>query len=146
MELSLKRLIIESEQKWEKPSFEEEREEFERTAEELDIPIEKLETAFKEGNLRMMPKSIWEKLKNTDSTKTESFYELVMVLQKYQKKDPEFERDWKGLRKAFDKKLPMKAPIVLKHDKEFYLISGNTRLMVAKVLETQPVFIYLVSV
>jgi hypothetical protein len=146
MDISLKRLITESEQKWEKPSFDEEKEEFERTAEELDIPLSELEDAFNHGNLRMMPKPIWEKLKNTDSANTETFDELVQILQKYKKKDPEFERDWRTLRKAFDKKLPMKAPIVLKHDKEFYLISGNTRLMVAKVLETQPVFIYLVSV
>jgi hypothetical protein len=144
MELSLKRLITESEQKWEKPSFEEEREEFTRTAEELDLNIDALEKSFKSGNLRMLPNRVWDKLKNTDSNKTESFDQLVQVIQKYKKKDPTFERDWLGLKKAYKQGLPMKAPIVLKHGKEFYLIAGNTRLMVAKVLGVQP-FIYLVT-
>jgi hypothetical protein len=144
MELSLKRLLTEIEQKWEKPSFGEEREEFERTAEELDLKLEKLHDAFKNGNLRLLPKSIWEKLNNTDSIKTDSFDSLVQVLQKYKKKDPEFERDWLGMKNAYKKGLPMKAPIVLKHKGEYHLIAGNTRLMVARVLGVQP-FVFLIS-
>lgn len=145
MSLSLKRLIIESEQKWEKPSFNEELEEFERTAEELDLDINSLKNAFENGELRMLPSRIWEKIKNTDSLKTDSFDSIVQVIQKYQKKDPEFERDWRGLKNSYNKKHPMKAPIVLKHNKEFYLIAGNTRLMVAKVLGVTP-FVYLIIV
>lgn len=145
MGTSLKQLLLEIENKWEKPSFEEERSEFEKIAEELDLDMSELERNFTNGELRMFPKKIWNQLKNTDSTKTTSFDDLVQVIQKMKKTDPEFDRDWKGIALAIKKGLPMKAPIILKHKKAYYLIAGNTRLMVAKAMDNQP-FIWLMCI
>lgn len=143
MDLKLKDLILESEKKWKIPSFNDEYNNLEFIAEQLDLSMDTIKTEFNQGELRILPNSIWDKLKNTDSTKTENFHDLVQVIQKYQKKDPEYSKDWKSIKNGMkDSMAKMTAPVVMKHGKDYYLISGNCRLMVAKALSVQP-FVYL---
>ena len=47
-------------------------------------------------------------------------------------------RDIKSLINAFDNWKDIQAPIVLNTGKEYYLVSGNTRLMVSKAKKIKP--------
>ena len=146
MEVTLKELLMEIENKWERPSIDDERDAIESVETEYDMEIGSIVNAFPNGNMRMLPDSIWQSLQNTDSTKTESFYDLVQVIQKQQKKDPSYDKDWKGLRDVYSDDIKkMKAPIVVKHKGDYILVSGNARLMVAKAMKISP-FVFLVQV
>ena len=140
--IKLKDLLIETKNVWKKPTYKSEDKAFDEAAEELDLDIAKIKKSFNNGAIKPLVKDVWSQLKNTDSTKTDTFHDLVQILQKYEKSDPEFKKDWKGIQNGFKKKSSMVAPIIMKHGKQYYMISGNTRLMVAKAMTIQP-YVYL---
>ena len=47
-------------------------------------------------------------------------------------------RDWKSLRRTMENNTPVPAPVVARLSGELHLVSGNTRLMVAKALGKIP--------
>lgn len=146
MEITLKQLLLEIDNKWEIPSLNDEEAAIRSAAEEFDLSLKTIVDRFPSGQLRLMPQKVWERLKNTDSTKTESFYDMVQTIQKHQKKDPTYEKDWKNIKDGFkDDVKKMKAPIVVRHKNEYILLAGNARLMVAKAMNVPP-FVYLFSI
>ena len=112
---------------WNKPSFESEKEEFERTAKELNLSFEVLKNAFKSGQVKQLTNNIWQKLENTDSWQTDT-------MEKVKKLAEEYNKDLDSIINA--KKLPM--PIILKNKNEYYLIAGNTRLMYSRANKINP--------
>lgn len=112
---------------WLHPSFKEEIDEFKRTANEKNIPLEDLKLAFKNGKPITLTNDVWKKMKNTDSWKTDTMAKVEVLADKYGK-------DLKSIMST--SKLPM--PIVLKNKNEYYLIAGNTRLMYCKANKIVP--------
>lgn len=145
MEFLLKNLLLEvTNEVWVEPTFDEELDQFQHISEELGLPIENLRDAFNEGSLQYLRKPIIEKLNNSDLKKIESYSDVVNLIQKNQKKDPTYEPDWKSLQQAIKSKSKLPAPIIMKYNSEYYLIAGNIRLMLTKILN-QPFIGYVFS-
>jgi len=142
MDESLKKLLLEVQNKWTTPKLENELKDLEAVAEEFDISLDRLKEDFKRGEIRMLPNKIWETLGRCDCKKANSFLEIVDIAHKQQKVDPEYKSQWKEFKEAFRSGKQLSAPVVMKHDHQYHLVSGNTRLMVAKVMNVTP-FVYL---
>lgn len=143
--ISLKELLIESKEEWKEPTIEAEESDFEMLADQLDISLDKIKEAFDEGELKRLMPSVWDKLKNCDCKKANSFKDIVDLSQKLQKKNPDYKSNWKQFKKDFKNNKPVKAPIVMKYGDDYYLVAGNTRLMVAKLMDVSPaiyLFVY----
>jgi hypothetical protein len=118
---------------WIIPEVEEEKEEIERTAIALDLDFDDLYSDTENGKLTVLTDDIWEKLDNTDSWNIES-------LQQAKELAEEYEKNIDAIIEGFiSENISMPAPIVLKYSEEdYYLIAGNTRLMVAKAFKVRP--------
>jgi len=90
---------------------------------------------LKNGKLVYLNQHIKDRLQNTKFPKVSSYAEIVDFIQKKQKSNPEYVRDWKQIQLSLKSQSQMDAPIILKHKNEYYLIDGNIRLMVAKLLD-----------
>jgi hypothetical protein len=121
---------------YEKPSLDFEMDELKRTSETLNIDFEELVKKFNESELSPLSDSDWQKMQNTDSYKIKSINSLMKLLKKYG-------RDANRLINIFNKianEKKIEAPMVLymKNKKPYlidpYLIGGNTRLSVIKIL------------
>lgn len=121
---------------YEKPSLNFEMDELKRTSETLKIDLEKLVKKFNESELSPLSDSDWQKMQNTDSYKIKNINSLMKLLKKYG-------RDANRLINIFNKianEKKIEAPMVLymKNKKPYlidpYLIGGNTRLSVIKIL------------
>lgn len=112
---------------WKKPTFDSEKEEFERVADEAGIPLEELRAAFQQAPLENLTDKDWSRLENTDSWETTSLEAGRELAQKYGR---DIDRIAQG------GALP--APIVLELDGKLTLVAGNTRLMVARALKDSP--------
>lgn len=125
------------------PKVENERGEIERVAEEFakdntDAFVEEFITKAKASKMEKLDEKIWEKLQNTDSVDVEKD-----EWDKVKEHAGEGERDWENLKKRFEKELLVDVPMIVKvinEDREevYHLVSGNTRLMVAKALGVTP--------
>lgn len=124
---------------WKKPDLQEEIEEIERTAVDLDIDASKLFEDAKKGKIIDLSDDIWSKLHNTDSWDIKSIEDARVLADEYDK-------DIESLIRGFESgKASIPAPIVLKRQEGgYYLIAGNTRLMVARAFGMIP-RIYLVE-
>ena len=124
---------------WKKPDLQEEIEEIERTAVDLDIDASKLFEDAKKGKIIDLSDDIWSKLDNTDSWDIKSIEDARVLADEYDK-------DIESLIRGFESgKASIPAPIVLKRQEGgYYLIAGNTRLMVARAFGMIPK-IYLVE-
>ena len=118
---------------WKKPDLEEEIEEIERTAIVLDIDASKLFEDAKKGKIIDLSDDIWSKLDNTDSWDIKSIEDARVLADEYDK-------DIESLIRGFESgKASMPAPIILKRQEGgYYLIAGNTRLMVARAFGMIP--------
>jgi hypothetical protein len=105
---------------WEKPSKDEEKNEFSRYP-------KKYWNKFEAGRLVDLDEKTWSNLKNTDSYSIKDIDHAKELANIYK-------RDIESILKA--DKLP--APIVVEKNKEYELVSGNTRLMVARALKIKP--------
>lgn len=124
---------------WKKPDLQEEIEEIERTAVDLDIDASKLFEDAKKGKIIDLSDDIWSKLDNTDSWDIKSIEDARVLADEYDK-------DIESLIRGFESgKASIPTPIVLKRQEGgYYLIAGNTRLMVARAFGMIPK-IYLVE-
>ncbi len=118
---------------WKKPELQEEIEEIERTAVDLDIDTSKLFEDAKKGKIIDLSDDIWSKLDNTDSWDIKSIEDARVLADEYDK-------DIESLIRGFELgKGSIPAPIVLKRQEGgYYLIAGNTRLMVARAFGMIP--------
>jgi hypothetical protein len=122
---------------WVKVSFADEKEEFLRTVNEFSDSKQKtenfklLESKYKIAKIVSLNNRDWSKMQNTDSWETDT-------LDKIQKAVKSTPRSIESvINEFFSSKV--RSPIALKlGDGSLYLIAGNTRLMVAKMLEVKP--------
>lgn len=95
--------------------------------------IEKFILKSAEGNLSALSDFDWNRLENTDSRDIEKG-DWVSVGELAESHG----RDWKILKARMESRGEIEAPIVYKNKDSLHLVSGNTRLMVAKALGVRP--------
>ncbi len=125
---------LEQNSRWTKPDLGKEHDELVRTANELNLDLNKLLKASENGKLERLTLNIWHSLENTDSNDVNrgDMEALARISKSY-------DRDYKSILNAIQHNEQIESPIVLdRHDNHPYLISGNTRLMVARVLGMVP--------
>ena len=93
----------------------------------MGLSYNKLKESFKNGNLSMLTDKKWNRLRNTESTKVTSFYDITQIIQK----KPDY-KDVEGIRNAYDNQKAVYAPIIMFYEGDYHLVAGNTRLMLAK--------------
>lgn len=80
------------------------------------------------GSLQVLSSEIWEQLENTDSNTEISNGDF----QKAKELAQHYKKDYDGLVAAIEKGEKLSAPIILHWNGCYHLVSGNTRLMIAK--------------
>jgi len=124
--------------RWLKPDLEYESEELQRTSTELKIPIDALVDAFRSGKLMELSQQLLAKLQNTDvvARKPIKYGRIKNAVAKYGKTPEGIARIKKLIRKGME----IDAPVVLfRPGQNPYLVSGNTRLLVANSMGTTPI-------
>jgi hypothetical protein len=82
-----------------------------------------------------LTEEIWRALDNTDSFDIpHNGWQQVAEHIDHTNKETGATRDWKDLKQKMENKQELDAPIILKYSDEIHLVSGNTRLMVARAL------------
>lgn len=120
------------------PDVKKELGEIERVAKEYGGEYEKefITEFIKRGSkqaLSSLESWLWSKLENTDSNDVKKGeWEKVKDL------SDQVRRDWEDIKKKMEDNTTMDAPIILKYKDTYHLVSGNTRLMVAKALGVTP--------
>ncbi len=122
---------------WIEPDVEIESDGFNHTAESFGMSPAKMMDAARQGQLVELPFSIWGQIENSDSFDAGSL-SAVDARAKGQG------RDTASLKQAYSTGARMPAPIVWwREDGSYYLIAGNTRLMLAKAFGLRPkVFLF----
>lgn len=120
------------------PDIRKELGEVERVAKEYGNEHEKefAEELIKRGNrqaLSSLESWLWTKLENTDSNDVKKG-----EWEKIENLSDQVNRDWEDIKKKMENNTTMDAPIILKYKDVYHLVSGNTRLMVAKALGITP--------
>ena len=107
--------------------------EIERTAEEFNTPIPDIRFAFENARENILTDKIWSKLENSDSFDVKNLDQAVKLANKYKK-------DWKSIVKAIQDEKQLPLPMVLNYGPDkYYLVAGNTRLMIYRALGLQPI-------
>ncbi len=107
--------------------------EIERTSDTFNFPIEDLQYAFEIGTETILTDNIWSKLENSDSYEIKSLEQAVKYANKYKK-------DWRSIVNAIQNEEQLPMPLILNYaEDKYYLVAGNTRLMIYKALGVQPV-------
>lgn len=115
------------------PDITSERGEFERVSKEFGIDTLVLEYLAQNGKLVELREDIWQILENTDSSDImPSDFEKVAEL------STQVNRDWEAIHKGLLSGKEIEAPIIMKHKDMYHLVSGNTRLMVARAMGSTP--------
>jgi hypothetical protein len=112
---------------WEK-YIKSENEEIERTAEDLGLPYDTVYNSFVNGNEVTLTDEMWSRLENTDSYDINSEEEAIELARHYGK-------DIQSILSA--EKTPP-ALILQYSPNKYYLVGGNTRLMVARAKGINP--------
>lgn len=134
---------------WIRPNLQNERSEIERTLREFisieltDTDIEKLTEIIEATPTIELTDEEWEKLDNTDSfhnVRPDHIEDVEEIIEKYnQDQSRGNQRSVELLVDGFNRGKEMEIPVILKNEKgETHLISGNTRLMVARALKIRP--------
>jgi hypothetical protein len=122
------------------PDIEKESGEIERVAEKYaqQNPEEFMRTFYEkvqEATLVKLTEEMWSVLDNTDSFGIPyDGWEQVAEHVEHTNHETGSSRDWEELRQKMEDGQELDAPIVLKYHDELHLVSGNTRLMVARAL------------
>ena len=107
--------------------------EIELAARKYNFPIDDVQYAFETGRETILSDDIWAKLKNTDSYKIKDLEQAIKIANKNKE-------DWKSIVNAIQNEEELPLPLVLNWDnEEYYLVDGNTRLMIYKALGVIPV-------
>jgi hypothetical protein len=118
------------------PDINAEQGEFERTGKAYGLDhIELMRQAETMGRLMELSEEVWSRLGNTDSFDIgESGWNTV----RQHSDSQEVKRDWESLKNLLVRGDAVDAPIIMKRRGEYHLVSGNTRLMVARALGMRP--------
>lgn len=117
---------------WIKPVVSTERGEFERTANSFGLNTVDMMVAADKGQLIDWPFSAWNTLENTDSFETGTETAADSLARSYG-------RDTTSIKHAFRTGGDLPAPIIWQRlDGSYYLVAGNTRLMIARALDRRP--------
>ena len=136
--IHLKSLITENSFPWKSPSIQGANENIDMLCDDLLLEKDTVLKSFNTGQIVYFSPSKLEKLKNAKIPQVNTFLDLVEYMQSEQKKNPEYNRDWKSIKNALKKKDMMEAPVVMKHKNDYYLLDGNIRLMTARILNETP--------
>ena len=134
--------------RWIRPNLDNERGEIERVIREflLEKPTEeninRIIHIFENAPLSDLSDEEWSALENTDSfhnVRAGRIEDAEQVSNEHEQKlPPENKRDFAGLLNAFKQGGAMEAPTILKNKGILHLVSGNTRLMIARGLNNRP--------
>lgn len=91
----------------------------------------------KASSLVELPEDTWSRLENTDSYDI-SAGDWETVEYHAVEGNPEHPRDWKKTKEEIELHRGVAAPIILRMGDTLHLVSGNTRLMVARALGVTP--------
>ncbi|TRZ52621.1 hypothetical protein D4R99_02420 [bacterium] len=92
-----------------------------------------------QAKLIKLTEEMWRMLDNTDSFDIPyNGWEQIEEHINHTNQEAEVARDWKDLKQKMKQGQELDAPIVLKYSNEVHLVSGNTRLMVARALGRTP--------
>ena len=123
------------------PSFEHEEGEIERVQQHFQIKMEDFVKKFLEkaraGKLVRLSDEVWDMVENTDSHSDNILrgdWDTVATCSAAN----EVPRDWESKKKALQSGIPIDAPIIARQGDTLHLVSGNTRLMVARALGVRP--------
>lgn len=93
----------------------------------------------KESRLFNLTEEMWSELENTDSFDIlKDNFEKVKEHTEYYNKETSSNRDWQDLKQKMEQGQELDAPIILKYLNKLHLVSGNTRLMLARALGKTP--------
>jgi len=126
------------------PSIKNEMGEIERVAQhyapnEREGFIQRFLEKSKVQELEDLKEEVWSNLENTDSYDIEpNGWSTVEDHISYTNKTSDATRDWQLIKTKMEHGEDLDAPIVLKHGNIYHLVSGNTRLMVARALGKTP--------
>jgi hypothetical protein len=136
--IRLKQLLTENEIVWKTPNLDGAQESIESLSDELFIDKQNIINSFPNGKIVYIPKSKMESISNVKLGNIESYLDVVDFIQSKQKSNPEYVRDWISIRDALKNGQPIQAPIIMKHKKEYYVLDGQIRLMVSRILGIPP--------
>lgn len=124
------------------PDVESERGEIERVAESFNVEnkdefVERFIEQANRSELVELDEQAWSALENTDSLDVdpEGWDEVAHHAEEGK---PDAPRNWQTLRNRLEAGESLGAPIVLKTGDRLHLVSGNTRLMVARAMGVTP--------
>lgn len=125
---------------WEKDEFSAEQEEFERTIREFDSSRKRfltnlayLKEQYKTASVIELSNEDWKAMQNTDSWETTTRKKIQLAINA--------NNESRDLTRVFNQFAAgkVKAPIAIRlEDNTLYLVAGNTRLMIARVLKVRP--------
>jgi hypothetical protein len=136
--IQLKNLLTENQINWKLPNLDGSQENLNALSDELFINKQNIINSFNNGKVSYLPASKIEKISNVNLGKIESFLDVVDFIQSKQKSNPEYVRDWISIRDAIKNKEPIEAPIIMKYKKDYYLLDGQIRLMIARIIGVTP--------
>jgi hypothetical protein len=126
------------------PNIEKERGEIERVAQKYspldpEAFTQDFYAAARLTKLTDLTEDIWEELDNTDSfdIPREGWAQIAEHVD-HTNKETAANRSWEDLKQKLECGQKLDAPIILKHSGKIHLVSGNTRLMVARALSMKP--------
>jgi len=92
-----------------------------------------LQYAFEAGKEVILGEDLWSKLDNSDSFKIKNLEQAVKI-------SDQNDKNWKSILEAIKEEKQLPLPMVLNWaDDKYYLVAGNTRLMIYKALGLTPV-------
>ena len=101
--------------------------------------VSKFLEAYKKAKLVDLNNDIWSKLENTDSFDIPvGGFDKIEEQISYTNQETDATRDWQDIKEKMEQGKELDAPMILKYDNSFHLISGNTRLMIARALGKTP--------
>ena len=107
--------------------------EIDRTSEVFNVQADDLQYAFETGQEVILSDDVWSRLENSDSYNISSLEQAIKLSIKYKK-------DWKSIINAIQNEEQLPPPMVLEYDQnKYYLVAGNTRLMIYRALGLQPI-------
>ncbi len=130
------------------PNLAKERGEIERVAQKYspsdpETFARELYVKAQESVLVDLTENMWSVLDNTDSFDiSPEGWEEVNEHIEHTNKETGATRNWQDLKQKMEQGQELDAPIVLKHQDEMHLVSGNTRLMVARALGKTPKILF----
>ena len=130
---------------WIAPNLEKEKSELKHAAHDFlgnEYAAIKIKNSLASAPVTELSESDWESLENTDSfhnVRFGSIHDARSITEEYNGLlDTDSKRDFEALLNSFMENNAMECPTIVKKDGKMHLISGNTRLMIARALGIKP--------